>query len=363
MRVTGWLRRNHIEAACAVFVAGNLLVMFLWPSYIRLPYFLTWLALTVVYGFRVWARTTTLIVVLALALATLAIVLADGFKGDELWGKLVTIPLLAAIFLAMSWHARRHAAARAEAEAVAAASASLLRRQQQFTYDASHELRTPMTIARGHIELFHLEHGDAPELDVALDELGRIERIVERLLLLAKAEEPGFLVRRNVEIESFLADVFMRWSDLAERTWRLEVDLTGVAPIDPDALRTALDALLENAVKYTEAHAVIELKGHAVGGEIVIEVTDDGPGIPEDAARTIFDRFARADDARTREQGGVGLGLAIVAAIARAHGGRCTVERRNGKTVFSLAFPVGPTVEAAPAGELVPARLPATSQG
>ena len=361
MRVTGWLRRNHVEAACAVFVAGNLLVMLIWPSYIRLPYFLTWLSLTIVYGFRVWARTTTVIVVLALSLSTLAIVLADGFEGDELWGRVVTIPLLAAIFLAMSWHARRHATAQAEAEAVAAASATLLRRQQQFTYDASHELRTPVTIARGHIELFCLEHGDSPELDVALDELGRIERIVERLLLLAKAEESGFLVRRDVEIESFLADVFMRWSDLAERAWRLEVDLTGVAPIDPEALRTALDALLENAVKYTEPRAAIELRAHAVGGEIVIEVVDDGPGISEEAAGTIFDRFARADDARTREQGGVGLGLAIVAAIARAHGGRCTVERRDGKTVFALTLPVGPSVEAVPAGELVPAGLTAAS--
>jgi len=361
MRVIAWLRRNHVEAACAVFVAANLLVMLIWPAYIRLPYFLTWLALTVLYGFRVWARTTTAIVVVALSLATLAIVLADGFKGDELWGKVVTIPLLAAIFLAMSWHARRHAAAQAEAEAVAAASASQLRRQQQFTSDASHELRTPVTIARGHIELFHREHGDAPELDIALDELGRIERIVERLLLLAKVEEPGFLVRRNVEIESFLADVFMRWSELADRAWRLEVDLTGVAPIDPEAMRSALDALLENAVKYTEPHAAIELRAHAVGGDIVVEVADDGPGIPEDAIGTIFDRFRRADDARTREHGGVGLGLAIVAAIARAHGGRCTVERRDGKTVFALAFPVGPTVEAAPAGELVPAGLPATS--
>jgi signal transduction histidine kinase len=362
MRATGWLRRNPVEAACAVFVTANLLVMFFWPGYIRLPYFLTWLALTVVYGFRVWARSTTVIVVLVLSLATLAIVLADGFEGDEFWGKVVTVPLLAAIFLAMAWHARRHAKAQAEAEAVAAASASLLRRQQQFTYDASHELRTPVTIARGHIELFHLEHADAPELDVALDELGRIERIVERLFLLAKAEEPGFLVRRNVEIESFLADIFMRWSELAERAWMLEVDLTGVAPIDPDAMRSALDALLENAVKYTERRATIELRAHAVGGEIVIEVADNGPGIPEEAIGTIFDRFTRADDARTREQGGVGLGLAIVEAIARAHGGRCTVERRGGTTVFALAFPVGPTVEAAvQAGELVPAGLTAAS--
>ncbi len=217
-----------------------------------------------------------------------------------------------------------------------------------FLHDAAHELRTPVTIARGHLELLCREAPDSPELTVALDELERMERIVDRLLLLAKAEQPDFVVLRDVEIDRFLEDVFMRWSEVAPRTWRLDLDLAGVARVDPEALRSALDALLENAVKYTEPRAGITLRGHAVGGEIVLEVADEGMGIPEAALGSIFDRFARADDARTRAQGGVGLGLAIVAAIARAHGGRCTVGRRDGQTVFSLALPVGAEVEAEP---------------
>jgi signal transduction histidine kinase len=228
-----------------------------------------------------------------------------------------------------------------EVEAVADTRASLLERQERFLHDASHELRTPVTIARGHLELLSRDIPDAPELTVALDELQRMERIVDRLLLLAKAEQPDFVVLRDVEIDRFLEDVFMRWSEVAPRAWRLELDLTGVARVDPEAVRSALDALLENAVKYTEPRAAITLRAHAVAGEIVVEVVDDGSGIPEDAIPTVFDRFARADDARTRAQGGVGLGLAIVSAIARAHGGRCTVERRDGQTVFALALPVG----------------------
>ena len=121
----------------------------------------------------------------------------------------------------------------------------------------------------------------------------------------------------------------MRWSEVAPRSWRLELDVAGVVRADPEALRNALDALLENAVKYTEPHAGIALRASAVGGEIVIEVADEGAGVPAAALHTIFDRFARADDARTRVHGGVGLGLAIVAAIAKAHGGTCTVERRG----------------------------------
>jgi len=127
--------------------------------------------------------------------------------------------------------------------------------------------------------------------------------------------------------------------------------------VDVEAVRIAIDALLENAVKYTEPRAGITLRAHAVGGEIVVEVADEGSGVPEDALTSVFERFARADDARTRSHGGVGLGLAIVAAIVQAHGGRCTVERRDGQTVFALVLPVGAGVEADPAAVRVPAGL------
>ena len=101
----------------------------------------------------------------------------------------------------------------------------------------------------------------------------------------------------------------MRWSEVAPRTWRLEIDVAGVVHADAEALRSALDALLENAVKYTEPHDAIALRAYAAGGEIVIEVADEGCGVPPEALDRIFDRFARADGARTRAQGGVGLGL------------------------------------------------------
>jgi signal transduction histidine kinase len=352
MRAIGWLRRNRVETACAVFIAANLVVMLVWPGAIRVPFFLTWFGLTVVYGFRVWSARATALVAVTLSVTTVAVVFADGFRDDEMWGKLVPIPCLAAIFLAMAWHARRRAIALDHAEELAASRASMLGRQQQFTHDASHELRTPLTIARGHLELLARETA-SPELMVALDELQRMERIVDRLLLLAKAEQPDFVVLRDVTIDRFLEDVFMRWSEVAPRVWRLELDVAGVARVDPEALRSALDALLENAVKYTEPRAAITLRAHAVGGEIIVEVADNGSGVPEDAMDSIFDRFARADDARTRVHGGVGLGLAIVSAIAKGHGGRCTVERRLNQTVFTLALPVGALADVEPGVEHV----------
>jgi len=350
MRATGWLQRNGVEVLWGLFAVSNWVAMIAWPAWETIPFHFVWISLTIVYGFRVWSPGVTGVILGTVIVATGASILSDAFQGIQLWGELFEVPLMSAMFLAMVWHARRRQSAMREVEAVANVRASLLERQQRFLHDASHELRTPVTIARGHLELLSRET-DAPELAVALDELERMERIVDRLLLLAKAEQPDFVVLRDVDVERFLEDVFMRWSEVAPRAWRLDLDVTGVVRLDPEALRTALDALLENAVKYTEPRAEITVRARAVGGDVVVEIADEGSGVPEEALATIFDRFARADDARTRAQGGVGLGLAIVAAIAKAHGGRCTVERRDGETVFGLALPVGTEVEAEPAVE------------
>ena len=127
-------------------------------------------------------------------------------------------------------------------------------------HDASHELRTPLTIARGHLELLRPRRAERAELDVALDELGRIDGIIERLLLLATADQPDFLRQTDIELEPFLEDVFVRWSEVAPRAggwarWR-----AGGCASTPDRLRAALDALLENAIKFTRERDAIELR-------------------------------------------------------------------------------------------------------
>jgi signal transduction histidine kinase len=336
----GLLRHKGIEVAWFAFAGANLVAMAVWPGWETIPFHFIWISLTLLYGFRVWEPGSTGFVLGLVILATGSLILSDAFNGEQLWGELFEVPLMAAMFLAMVWHARRRQDAVRRLETESQERAGLLAQQKRFLHDVSHELRTPVTIARGHLEVLQRLNGKpAQEVEVALDELERIEHILEGLLLLAKSKQPDFVVFSQIDVEPFLEDVFMRWSEVVPRSWTLGEISSGTVPADPEALRNALDALLENAVKYTEPADVITLGARSRGGELAIEVTDEGRGLPPDGLDRLFDRFARADSARSRAQGGAGLGLAIVDAIVRAHGGSCEAANSSAGAVFTLRFP------------------------
>jgi signal transduction histidine kinase len=330
-----------LDALWAAFAAANVAAMVLWPSWETIPFHLIWVSLTLLYGFRIWRPRPTYAVLALVVVTTGALIMVDAVRGEQPWGELFEVPLMSAMFVAMVWHARRRQEALAKVEQQADKRASLLEHQQRFLHDVSHELRTPVTIARGHLDvLSRSRNGEAShEIDVAVDELDRIERILGRLLLLAKAEHPDFVVHEEVDVEAFLEDLLMRWSEISPRAWRLSRVPAGTLRVDPEALRIALDALIENAVKYTEHSDAIELRAHGHASTIVIEVEDEGCGVPGQALGHIFERFARADPARSRAQGGVGLGLAIVDAVAKAHGGSCAVRTAANGSTFSLRLP------------------------
>jgi signal transduction histidine kinase len=335
------LRRNALTLGWVGFAVANAVAMALWESWETIPFHFIWVSLTLVYGFRTWRPLPTLVVLGAVVVVTGTLIAVDVERGTQEWGELFEVPLMSAMFIAMVWHARRRQQALRAVERLASGRAALLERQERFLHDASHELRTPVTIARGHLEvLARLDGGRPPEVEVALEELARMERIVERLLLLAKAGDDGFVARSELELEPFLEDVFMRWAEVAPRAWRLGSLAQGTLRADPEQLWIALDALLENAVKFTQPSAAIELSAEADGnGGVAIRVADEGCGVPPEAFARIFDRFARADAARSRARGGVGLGLAIVDAIAKAHDGRCTVEPSPKGATFVLRLP------------------------
>jgi signal transduction histidine kinase len=339
MPVIAWLRRRSVELAWVVFSAANVVAMVRWETWETIPFHFIWVSLTLVYGFRVWRPAATLATLAVVGLLTGALIAVDISHDTQEWGELFEVPLMSAMFLAMVWHARRRQQALRAVEQLAEERASLLERQEHFLHDASHELRTPVTIARGHLEVLERLGAGGPEVEIALDELQRIDRIIERLLLLATADQPDFIATADVDVEQYLEEVFFRWSEVATRAWRLGELPRGTLRADPEAVRHALDALLENAVKYTEESDAIQLSAHVRAGELVIEVADEGSEIPAHALGRIFDRFARADAARSRAHGGVGLGLAIVDAIAKAHGGTCRVRTSDAGSAFALSLP------------------------
>jgi signal transduction histidine kinase len=333
-------RRNTlVDLGWLAFVGANLAGMVLWESWETIPFHFIWVSLTLLYGFRVWPLLPTFGVLAGVCAATAFLITRDIHKGTQTTGELTEVPLMSAMFLAMVWHARRRQDAVRRAEDLAESRAVLLEQQERFLHDVSHELRTPVTIARGHLELLGNDQPSPPELGIAIEELARIDGIIARLLLLAKAERPDFLAPGEIDVETFMEDVFVRWSDVTPRVWRLGPVGAGELWADEQALRAALDALIENAVKHTEPTESIELRASIVAGGLALEVVDSGRGIPADARARIFDRFARADDARNRTVGGVGLGLAIVAAIAAAHGGSCSVFPQEPGTLFRLLIP------------------------
>ena len=340
MRVTGFGRLSLLEIGWVAFGLANLAAMALWPSWETIPFHFIWVSLTLLYGFRIWGLRVTGFVLALVAASTGFLIMTDAVHGEQLWGELFEVPLMSAMFVAMVWHARRRQDALKKVRRQAEERAALLEQQKQFLHDVSHELRTPVTIARGHLDVLRQNgHGPLHEVDVALDELGRIERILQQLLLLAKTDHPDFVLLGDIDVESYLEDVFMRWSEVAPRAWRLGPLPAGSLHADPEALRIALDSLLENAVHYTDSSDAIELRARAEGKTIVLEVEDEGCGVDPDSLRHIFERFARADPARSRAHGGVGLGLAIVDAIAKAHGGSCAVRSARNGTTFSLRLP------------------------
>ncbi len=337
---TASARLRLLELAWVAFVCANVVAMWLWPRWETIPFHLIWLTLTLLYGFTVWRPRLTFAVLGWIAVLSGALILEDVQHGTQVWGELFEVPLMSAMFLAMVWHARRRQEAMRALATEGEQRALLLERQEAFLHDISHELRTPITIARGHLEVAQRTRGSKPEIDIALDELGRMERIVERLLMLAKAQSDT-LALREIDLSSIVEDLVMRWSDVTPRAWRVGDLADGTLRADPDALRSALDALVENAVQHTAAADVIEVRSRGAGDTVLIDVEDEGSGMPGDAAERIFGRFARADGARSRGEGGVGLGLglAIVDAIARAHGGRCSVTTSERGSTFTLALP------------------------
>jgi two-component system OmpR family sensor kinase len=204
-------------------------------------------------------------------------------------------------------------------------------RQNAFVADASHELRTPLTVIRGQLEVLALD--TAPGVDevrrvdaLVRTEVDRMSRMVEDLLMLARAQDATFLRPAAVPIPTLTEDLLDAQRATAERDFQHEAYAEGTLRGDPDRVAQAIRNLLRNAIEHTGEGGLVRLWVRHEAGRLVIGVDDDGPGIPDGERQRVFNRFHRADAPGPRGTGtGTGLGLAIVQAIALAHGGEAWV--------------------------------------
>jgi two-component system OmpR family sensor kinase len=219
-------------------------------------------------------------------------------------------------------------------------------RVRQFVADASHELRTPLTAVRGYAELVRRGGDATPEVAHAIgrveSEAARMTALVEDLLLLARLDSGRPLDHSTVDLSRLVVDVV---SDARvagpDHHWRLDVPAVPVTvPGDDARLHQVLANLLSNASTHTPAGTTVTTTLSTTDSEVVLTVTDDGPGIPAELLPDVFDRFARGDSSRSRAAGSTGLGLAIVAAVVQAHGGDVDVDSAPGHTEFTVWLPL-----------------------
>lgn len=221
------------------------------------------------------------------------------------------------------------------------------RTQRRFVDDAGHELRTPITVIRGHLELLSDDPAERRATLALVDsELVRMSRIVSDLLMLAKAEQPDFVVPRDTDVATLMLDIESKVAALGERRWLMMEVAEGTALLDPERITQAMLQFAANAVGHTDDGSAIRLGSRFTGEgsdrRLSMWITDEGPGVRPDETDRIFQRFQRGDPAARDEtrRAGAGLGLAIVTAIAEGHHGIAWVTSVPGEgATFGIDVP------------------------
>jgi heavy metal sensor kinase len=226
-----------------------------------------------------------------------------------------------------------------------------------FTANASHELRAPLALMRSEVEGALSRARSQDEYKRVLvslrEEVEHLSRLSDQLLILARADAGALLpAKEPIDVADFLHETAARWEEVAKKHGsRVEVAAPdhGRMAADSALLRRVVDNLIDNALRHTGKGTPVTLRGYAADGGWNVEVADEGPGVPPNHRDKLFTRFSRADSARSPEDGGAGLGLALSAAIARAHGGSLELVPKDGPgAVFKLRLPNGEAGQVSP---------------
>jgi two-component system, OmpR family, sensor kinase len=329
--------------------------MVMLPGEETIPYHLGWAGFALAFGLGTWSRRQ---LVTALAWYTFASGVAlerSWLLGHITWDETTEIPLMFLLALLMVWNVLRRQSALTEVRRLAERDVHASHDRERLTQLTSHELRTPLTIARGYVELLQdraVEPEDLQDLAVVADELDRLSRVSDRLIRMIRLQDDT--TSEIVDIDRVLAQSVERWRVVTDRCWVLEA-AAGNALGSPERLRTCIDTLVENAIRYTSVGDTIRLVGSRQRQHIVVGVLDSGVGLtdqqviainadetsPQPGTAPGNGATAGFELATVDSLAGTGLGLSIVREIARTRGGVLHASRAaEGGAALTITLPI-----------------------
>ena len=349
--------RRYLIVAWTVWALGCTTVMFVRPSHGTIPYHLGWAGFALAFGLANWSKGQLVTALTGYTLATGAAFGRNWLSGDIGWDETTEIPLMFLLALLMVWHVRRRQGALAHVTRLAERDVQACLDREQLMQLTSHELRTPLTIARGYIELLQTratELENKQDLSVVFDELERLSRVSDRLIRMIRLQDDT--TTEIVDIDHVMAQAVERWRVVADRRWLLDAQ-AGCDLGSSERLRTGLDTLVENAIRYTSVGDTIRLVGSRNQSHVVVGVFDSGVGLsdhqiftintgepsPLFATATATELDSATDTATDTNDGlaGTGLGLSIVRTLANARGGTLQASHApDGGAAMILTFPL-----------------------
>ncbi|WP_353509020.1 HAMP domain-containing sensor histidine kinase [Intrasporangium sp.] len=337
------MRRPLLWTWASIAVVAAYL-MWAFPGSETVPYHIGWAAFALCYGLEPWGRTTT---VVGLALYTVVsgyILVVRGVADVIDAQEAAEIPLMLLLICLMVWHVQRRQRALAEVTVLAARERSESEARELLTRRTSHEMRSPLTIANGYLEVLMAKSQDPDtlgDLSVIHEELARLTRACDRLIRSMWVR--GDLVVSDVDVDGLLAQTAERWATVAPRTWHVDAR-AGAIECSAERLRACLDTMVENAVRYTGPGDTIQLHARRNGSTACIGVADSGPGFSSDVMDAVNAPASPEGIQLTRDDlSQTGLGLGLVMDVATRRGGRVTVGRSAfGGAQVSITIPVTP---------------------
>jgi signal transduction histidine kinase len=316
-----------LRIAWFVGALACVIAMIAYPARETIPFHLIWIGLSLVYGFAVWRPVELAATVVVVSLVTGSILVHHAVSGHIHWQEIFEVPLSVVLIIVIAAHIRRRQIALTQLAAVAELDRKQAELRQELMRQISHELRTPITVARGYTELVRERAADpeiAEDTQVVLEELDKLADISRRLITMIQMD--GRYAREQVDLDAALERIVRRWIPAAEREWSVR-SAKGQVLANRDRLEAALDCLLDNAVKFTRPGDRIGVTGAIDRQTWSVEVCDSGPGLVATSGHPAS---------------GSGLGLATVRAVVESWDGTVTLhDRDGGGTVATLRFPVG----------------------